>query len=96
MEIIVSSRSNEIKPGVKKHAEEVAQKIQSIYNKLTSCRVILNVERKEETAEIILHGKNIDIEGIAKAEFVYEAIDKAAVKVEKQLRKHLDKLQAHY
>lgn len=54
------------------------------------------MERKEETAEIILHGKNIDIEGIAKAEFVYEAIDKAAVKVEKQLRKHLDKLQAHY
>lgn len=96
MEIIVSCRNNDIKPGIKKHAEERASKLQTIYNKLTSCRVVLNIERNEQVAEIILHGKNVDIEAKVASKEVYEAIDKVADKVEKQLRKHVDKLQSHH
>ncbi len=96
MEIIVSCRKNDIKPGIKKHAEERAAKLQEIYNKLTTCRVVLNVEKREETAEIILHGKNIDIEAKVSSKDVYEAIDKVADKVEKQLRRHLDRIQEYH
>ena len=96
MEIIVSSRDENIKAGIKKHAEERAIQISTMYEKLTTCRVILNIERKEETAEFILNGKNIDIEAKATGRSVYEAIDLAAAKTEKQLTKFLDKLHAHH
>ena len=95
MEIIVSSRDENIKTGIKLHAEERAQEISTMYEKLTTCRVVLNKEKHEDTAEFILHGKNIDIEAKATGRSVYEAIDLAAGKLEKQLTKFLSKLHEH-
>lgn len=96
MEIIVSCRNSEIKAGIKKHAEDRAAQVGDMYNKLTSLRVILNVEKGEEKAEFILHGKNIDFEADSSGDNLYLAIDRAADKIEKQLRKYLDKIQDHH
>ncbi|MGL4854244.1 MAG: ribosome hibernation-promoting factor, HPF/YfiA family [Lentisphaeria bacterium] len=96
MEIIVSSRNDDIKKGVKKHAEQRAIALQSMYQYLTSCRVVLNIEKNEETAEVILHGKNIDFETVVSTRDLYESIDKAMNKIEVQLQKHLDKLHNHH
>ncbi len=97
MEIIVSSRNSDIKGGIKEHAQECAEKLKGIHSNLTSCRVILNIEKNEQSAEFIVHGKNIDMEAKASnRDNVYTAIDKAADKIEKQLRKFHDKVVSNH
>ncbi|MCF7792216.1 MAG: ribosome-associated translation inhibitor RaiA [Victivallales bacterium] len=95
MSIIVSVRNGSISDTLKSYAEQKAQTIINEYSKITSVRVIMDTQKSRYKAEIILRGKNIDIEAENESYDMYESVDIAAEKVDKQLRRHLDKIQDH-
>jgi putative sigma-54 modulation protein len=95
MSIIISVRSGNISDTLKDYAEKKAQVIIEDYSKITSVRVILDTQKSRYRAEVIMRGKNINIEADQESYDMYDSIDNAMDKVSKQLRRHLDKIQDH-
>jgi putative sigma-54 modulation protein len=95
MEIIISGRHFDITDELKAHTETQVARLAEEYSKLTIARVVLEMERSWQLAEIHLTGKNMDIEAKAKTRDMYQAVDEAVEKAEKQLRKQLEKIQQH-
>ena len=95
MSIIISVRSGNLSDTLKDYAEKKAQVIVEDYSKITSVRVILDTQKSRFKAEVIMRGKNINIEADHESYEMYDSIDTAMEKVAKQLRRHLDKIQDH-
>lgn len=96
MSVIVSVKSGNLSDTLKTYAEEKANTIVENYPKITSVRVILDTEKSRHKAEIIVRGKNVNIEADEETFDMYDSIDGAIEKANTQLKKHVDKLQEHH
>ena len=96
MEIIISGRHLDLTDQMRGHVEERVRKIVDEYPKFTSARVVLELERNWHLVEIQLHAKHLDLVAKGRTTDMYASVDEAAEKLEKQLRKYLDKVQAHH
>ena len=96
MEIIVSGRHLSVTDEIKTYAQDKLEAILGEYNKIGSVRVVLDVQKTRCKAEIIVHGKNIDIEADAESYEMRESIDAAVIKIDHQISKHFDKIQDHH
>ena len=96
MDIIVSGRHVSVTEGMKSH---LVTRLDSILDgvpvKLSSTRAILDVEKNRHKVEVILHMKGHEIEATDMSYDMYASIDSCCDKVEKQLKKYIDKLQSH-
>lgn len=95
MEIIISGRHFDISPELKSHVESRVARLADEYGKLTTARVVLELERSWQVAEVHITGKHTDLESKAQTRDMYQSVDEAVDKVEKQLRKQLEKIQQH-
>ncbi len=94
--ISVTFRHTEPTEALKKHAEEkLVHSLQKYLHHHTTVHVILSVEKRDHTAEIILNSKNHDLSAKATTSDLYAAIDKAADNVTTQLRKQKEKMTEH-
>jgi putative sigma-54 modulation protein len=96
MSVIVSIRSGNISDTLKLYAENKTEAIVSGYPKITSVRVILDCQKSRYKAEILVRGKNLNIEADYESFDMYDSIDAVIEKTSKQLRRHLDKVQNHH
>ena len=92
MRIEITSKSFEITDSVREYIEERLNKLTRYFDRLIECHVILKVERIIYQFEITLHGNGFDLFAEARGEDVYVAFDAAAGKMERQVRKHKDKV----
>jgi putative sigma-54 modulation protein len=95
MEIIISGRHLDVSTDLKAYAEEKLAALGTDYSKLTTARMVLEMERSWHLAEAHINGKGVDMEATARTRDMYTSIDEAVAKLEKQLRRYLDKVQAH-
>jgi putative sigma-54 modulation protein len=96
MEIIVSGRHLSVTEAVKNYAKEKLEAILSPYHKIGNVKIVLDVQKTRCKAEVIVHGKNLDVEADAESYDMHESIDAAVLKVEHQISKHFDKIQDHH
>lgn len=96
MEKIIAGRHLEVSDGIKDYIMMELGKIEEDYHKLTSARVVLDVQRSLYSAEIILHGKNLSIEAKGQSNQIRPSISSAIDKTKRQLKKHLSKVQNHH
>ena len=96
MSVIVSIRNGNISDTLKQYAENKAETIANDYPKITSVRVILDCQKSRYKAEIIVRGKNLNIEADFESFDMYDSIDAVVEKTNTQLRRHIDKVQDHY
>jgi putative sigma-54 modulation protein len=92
MRIEITSKSFEITDNIREYVEERLNKLTRYFDKLIECHVILKVERFIYDFEITLHGNGFDLFAEARAEDVFAAFDAAAGKMERQVRKHKEKV----
>lgn len=95
MEAIIAARHFNLRPDTRDFIEERIASLKNDYQKITSIRVVLDHQKPWFYAEVILHGKHIEIESKAKSDNLIPAIDEAIEKTERQLRRHLDKQHEH-
>lgn len=95
MEKIIASRHFDVDETTKVSIIEELTQLEAEYNKLTSARVILDQQKNWYFSEIVLRGKNLDLEARAKAHELPIAFRESFDKLERQLRKHIDKVQDH-
>ncbi len=95
MSVIVSVRNGNVSDTLKKYAETKAGRLVEEYPKITSVRVTLDTQKSRCKAELIVRGKDIDMEADNESFDFYESIDTVVEKVVHQLSKHVDKVHDH-
>jgi putative sigma-54 modulation protein len=96
MEIIISGRHYEVSNHLKEQIQSRLEKMAQDYHKLTTARVVLETERGWEIVEARINGKHLQFDATARTTDMYLSADEALDKLDKQLRKHQDRLQEHH
>jgi putative sigma-54 modulation protein len=78
------------------HAEGAIEESLGNFPRIEHIHVILDVQRHLHIAEVVIQGKDrIRVEGKAESDDMYNSIDRAVEKAERQMRKSRDKAQDH-
>ena len=96
MSVIISVRNANISDTLREYAETKANTVASDYPKITSINVVLGSQKHRYKAEIIVRGKNLNIETDVESYDLYDSIDAVINKAGTQLRKHFDRVQDHH
>jgi len=95
MDIQITSRHEKASASLQQTIIEEFGKLEKYYDKLTSCRVIIDNERGMEILEVVLTMAGHTVNATAKEASIGKAIDEAFMKVERQLAKISGKRKAH-
>ena len=95
MEVIVSGRHIELDDDIRAYAREKIERLSADFPKLTTARVVVELERSWRVVEIHLHGKHLALDAKAKSQDVQLSVDAAVEKLAKQLRRHVERLREH-
>jgi len=95
MEVIVSGRHVDVDDELKRYAEERIAKLEVEYPKLTSVRIVLSTERNWRIVEAHLNGKHLNLNAKSQSKDLVVSIDAAIDKLDRQLKKHLERIQDH-
>jgi putative sigma-54 modulation protein len=92
MKVIIQSHHLEVTPSLKTHLEEKLHLIKKHFEQIIQVHVILSVEKAHEKdlrqiAELNIHVKGKDLFAIAHHDDLYQAIDSAVAKLDKQILK---------
>ena len=95
MQVNITFRHLEPTAALKAYAREKVEHIQRYIDRPTDAHVVLYVENLEHKADINLKAGPFLLRGRAKSGDMYASIDAAAEKIERQLKKHKEKLNNH-
>jgi putative sigma-54 modulation protein len=92
MKVIIHSNHLEVTPGLKTHIEEKLQLIKKHFEAIIQIHVNLSVDKAQmkdlrQTAELSMHVKGKDLFALAHHDDLYQAIDQAVSKMDKQIIK---------
>ena len=96
MVISISGKHVSVTDEMKQYAEKKIRSIIEEKHKINKTIIVLEVEKNRHIAEFIIHGKNINFEADYESFDMYESIDAAVAKLERQLEKYFDKKQDHH
>lgn len=96
MTIMVSGRHVSVTDAMKEYAEGKLKAILEDKHHITNVQVVLDLQKTRHKAEIIVHGKNLNIEADCESYDMYESIDNAMGKIDRQISKYFDKKQDHH
>jgi putative sigma-54 modulation protein len=92
----VSFRHMESSASLRDYAEGKLERICDKYVQgKIDATVVMSVEKHWHIADFTLHIKNFTVKGKERSEDMYSSIDLALEKIEKQLRRHKDRLKDH-
>jgi len=95
MKISVTFRNTEGEDWFKNYVEEKLGKLKKYIDHPVEVRVVLSVEKFRNVAEINLMDNGMNVNAREEAKEMALAIDEAVEKIERQLKKHREKMRAH-
>ncbi len=96
MQLNITGHHVEITPALKSYVQDKIKKIEKHFSNITNVHVTLTVETKLlQRADAIVHLAKGEINATEKHEDMYAAIDGLMDKLDRQVIKHKEKLQAH-
>ena len=95
MQVNITFRHLDSTEALKAYAREKLEHMQRYIDRPGEAHVVLYVDRLEHHADINLQAGGFHLRGQAKSEDMYASIDLAADKIQKQLKKHKDKLKTY-
>ena len=96
MQTSVTFRHVDPSEAIRVHAEEKIEKVVGKYlQRAQEAHATLSVTKRRHMADIHIHGPHFDVSAHAVTEDLYSAIDGAIAKIEKQLRRHKDRINHH-
>ena len=95
MKTTVTGRHLDVTPALKAYAEERVNHLSRYSSLATEASVILRVEKHRHQAEVAVNMNGIVIQAKEETPEMYASIDQAVGKIERQLKKHKDRLQNH-
>lgn len=92
MQINVTFRHMESSGALKGYVEHKITRLSKLFYQPMEANVVLSVEKHRHRAEISLKGDRTMINGVQEKEDMYEAIDLALDKIERQVKQYKSKL----
>lgn len=97
MDIRYSGKNISVTEGMKEHLQEKLGKLEKYAPRIVEAHAVLEKEKYLYWAEVTLKAKNLRAYGEGKSkENIFTAIDEAATRVEKQLKKYREKVKDHH
>ena len=91
MKVSVTFRKIDPSDHIKQYAEDKLDRLDKYLETSAEAHVVLSVEKFRHIADIALSSNGLHIKGVEETEDMYSAIDMVMDKIEKQLRRQLDK-----
>lgn len=95
MKISVTFRNTEGEEWFKNYVEEKLGKLKKYLDRPVEVRVVLSVEKFRNVAEINLSDNGMTVNTREEAKEMALAIDEAVEKIERQMKKHREKMRVH-
>ncbi|HEY2028370.1 MAG TPA: ribosome-associated translation inhibitor RaiA [Myxococcales bacterium] len=96
MQVNITFRNMFATDALRNHVQDKLGKVVDKYlDKVTEAHVTLSLERYLHQADINLHAGHFHVRGKEKSEDMYASIDMAIDKIERQLKKHKERLKNH-
>src|SRR5205823_12316132 len=96
MQVNITFRNMFATDALRNHTQDKLRKVVDKYlDKVTEAHVTLSLERYLHQADINLHAGHFHVSGKDKSEDMYASIDTAIDKIERQLKKHKERLKSH-
>ncbi len=92
MNIIVSGRHLDITPALRDYAESKVKKFGKYLSSISEALVTLSVEKYRHKAEVLLKANGVTIQAESVTGEIYASIDEVIEKLERQVKKHKEKL----
>ena len=94
MQTNITGHHVEITPALHDYVSGKLDKLERHFDGITNVHVILSVEKQRQKAEASIHLNGGDIYADAENDDMYAAIDALVDKLDRQVKKHKDKLHA--
>ena len=95
MQISVTGQNFDITPAIRSYVEEKFARLERHFEHMTNVHVILRVERERQCAEASVHVNRADLFAETEHADMYAAIDGLVDKLDRQIKKHKERLQNH-
>ena len=96
MAIEITGRHVDVTDSMRDYAEKRLAKLTAEFDRVDKIHMILDIQKFTHTAEVVVHARrHIMLEAKEKSENMYASIDLVVDKIEKQLRKSIDKRVEH-
>ena len=95
MQVNITFRHLEPTEALKTHVRGRVEHVQRYIDRPTDAHAVLHVENLHHHAEITLKAGRFLLRGTAKSQDMYASIDAAADKIERQLKKHKERIHDH-
>ena len=95
MRVSVTFRHMDNSDALKKYAEDKIGRLKKYGYSPVDASVVLSVEKHRQIAEVVINAEKTTIKGREATENMYSAIDMVMEKIEKQIKKHKERLVSH-
>ena len=95
MQVNITFRHIEPTEALKEHVKEKVAHVQRYIDRPTEAHAVLHVENLHHHAEITMKAGPFSVRGRGRSEDMYASIDAAADKIERQLKKHKERVRNH-
>lgn len=96
MNISLSGHHVEITPALRAYLTNKLERIQRHFDHVTDMTIVLSVEKLRQKAEATLHVSGANLHADAEDGDMYAAIDALADKLDRQIKRHKEKLTDHH
>ena len=96
MQINITGHHLDITPALRSSVHEKFERLQRHFDHITNSHVILSVEKERQKAEATVHVNRGNLFAEVEHEDMYAAIDMLIDKLDRQLKKHKEKLTDHH
>jgi len=96
MQITLSGHHVEVTPALRTYVAGKLERIERHFDHVTDIKVILSVEKQRQKAEATINTSGASLYADAVEADMYAAIDAMADKLDRQIRRHKEKLTDHH
>jgi len=95
MQINLTGHHLDITPAIREYVTEKMERLERHFDNVTNTHVILSVEKLRQKAEARVHVSGGELFADATDENLYAAIDAMSDKLDRQIRRHKEKITDH-
>ena len=92
MNISTTARHYDLAPALRDYAEGKVTNLKRYFDHIVNAHLVFSLDKYRHKVEITLHVNGRDFVSIEESDDMYAAVDRSVDKLERQLRRHKDKL----
>ena len=96
MQLNITGHHVEITDSLHNYVESKLERLERHFDNVTNVHVILTVEKQRQKAEATIHVSGADVFADAVNSDMYASIDALIDKLDRQVKKHKEKIQDHH